>query len=141
MLLQSMASTLWPNILQAILTYTAAEFRGPGVHHNFDDSDSGYDVDMDQKSKGFSSNQRGRIILLGDGTEVLTDSDDTEMFDHSEEDRDLASQVSKAPVTNHEEESKASTTSPDSQYKAAIDEVLPQSTSSSEKKAAITSDN
>lgn len=50
---------------------------------------------MDQKSKSFGGNQRGRIILLGDGTEVLTDSDDTEMFDRSEEDRDLASQVHK----------------------------------------------
>jgi protein phosphatase 2C family protein 2/3 len=59
------------------LTGDVAEFRGPGVHHNFDDSDSGYDVDMDQK-KSFGGNQRGRIILLGDGTEVLTDSDDTE---------------------------------------------------------------
>ncbi|CAL3967833.1 unnamed protein product, partial [Diplocarpon coronariae] len=29
------------------------EFRGPGVHHNFDDSDSGYDVDVDSKSKAF----------------------------------------------------------------------------------------
>lgn len=75
-----------------------AEFRGPGVHHNFDDSDSGYDVDMDQKSKPFGGNQRGRIILLGDGTEVLTDSDDTEMFDHGDEDRDLESQVHKGQV-------------------------------------------
>ena len=38
---------------------------------------------------------KGRIIFLGDGTEVLTDSDDTEMFDNTEEDKDLASQVSK----------------------------------------------
>ncbi len=78
-----------------------AEFRGHGVHHNFDDSDSGYDVDMDQKLKSFGGNQRGRIILLGDGTEVLTDSDDTEMFDRSEEDRDLASQVHKGQATEN----------------------------------------
>ena len=38
---------------------------------------------------------KGRIIFLGDGTEVLTDSNDTEMFDNTEEDKDLASQVSK----------------------------------------------
>jgi len=80
-----------------------AEFRGPGVHHNFDDSDSGYDVDMDQKSKTtFGGNQRGRIILLGDGTEVLTDSDDTEMFDHQEEDKDLDSQVHKGQISGRE---------------------------------------
>jgi len=81
-----------------------AEFRGPGVHHNFDDSDSGYDVEMDQKLKSFGGNQRGRIILLGDGTEVLTDSDDTEMFDQGEEDKDLASQVHKGQTTGHETE-------------------------------------
>lgn len=56
---------------------------------------------MDQKSKSFGGNQRGRIILLGDGTEVLTDSDDTEMFDRSEEDRDLASQVHKGQVVEN----------------------------------------
>ena len=72
------------------------------MHHNFDDSDSGYDVDMDQK-KSFGGNQRGRIILLGDGTEVLTDSDDTEMFDHSEEDKDLVSQVNKGQTTSRDE--------------------------------------
>ncbi|KAI0134733.1 protein phosphatase 2C [Xylariales sp. AK1849] len=73
-----------------------AEFRGPGVHHNFDDSDSGYDMDMENKSKPFGiGGYKGRIIFLGDGTEVLTDSDDTEMFDNAEEDKDLASQVSK----------------------------------------------
>ncbi|RYP89473.1 hypothetical protein DL769_000024 [Monosporascus sp. CRB-8-3] len=72
-----------------------AEFRGPGVHHNFDDSDSGYDLD-ENKSKPFGiGGYKGRVIFLGDGTEVLTDSDDTEMFDNSEEDKDLASQVSK----------------------------------------------
>jgi protein phosphatase 2C family protein 2/3 len=74
-----------------------AEFRGPGVHHNFDDSDSGYDVEDQKQGKSFGiAGYKGRIIFLGDGTEVLTDSDDTEMFDNSEEDKDLASQVSKA---------------------------------------------
>ena len=75
----------------------SAEFRGPGVHHNFDDSDSGYDLEAESRSKAFGigSNNKGRIIFLGDGTEVLTDGDDTEMFDNSEEDKDLASQVSK----------------------------------------------
>ncbi len=73
------------------------------MHHNFDDSDSGYDVDMDQKKSFGGGNQRGRIILLGDGTEVLTDSDDTEMFDHSEEDKDLASQVNKGQRSSRDE--------------------------------------
>jgi protein phosphatase 2C family protein 2/3 len=76
------------------------------VHHNFDDSDSGYDVDMENKSKPFGiGGYKGRIIFLGDGTEVLTDSDDTEMFDNSEEDKDLASQVSKNSTAEEGDES------------------------------------
>ncbi len=73
------------------------------MHHNFDDSDS-YDLDEQNKGKSFGiGGYRGRIIFLGDGTEVLTDSDDTEMFDNSEEDKDLVSQVSKgSPSTSQE---------------------------------------
>ena len=51
-------------------------------------------MDLDQRSRGYGG-RSGRIILLGDGTEVLTDSDDTEMFDQSEEDKDTANQVKK----------------------------------------------
>jgi protein phosphatase 2C family protein 2/3 len=128
--------------LNIALIAKIAEFRGPGIHHNFDDSDSGYDVDMDQKNKPFSTNQKGRIILLGDGTEVLTDSDDTEMFDQQEEDKDLASQVHKGQVTGHKdpEESKAdagiennSSRAPD--YKGVADEKLPSSEVKEENKA------
>lgn len=73
-----------------------AEFRGPGVHHNFDDSDSGFELEGQNQGRSFGiGGYKGRIIFLGDGTEVLTDADDTEMFDNSEEDKDLASQVSK----------------------------------------------
>jgi len=63
-----------------------AEFRGPGAHHSFDhDSPDEYDLDI-HRHQGFGG-RNGRIILLGDGTEVLTDStDDTEMFDHSMDD-------------------------------------------------------
>jgi protein phosphatase 2C family protein 2/3 len=71
-----------------------AEFRGPGVHHNYDDSDSGYDMDM---SRG--PENKGRIILLGDGSEAATGLD-TAMFDHDDEDKDLESQV---PVFKAEE--------------------------------------
>ncbi|EGS18492.1 uncharacterized protein CTHT_0050940 [Thermochaetoides thermophila DSM 1495] len=75
-----------------------AEFRGPGVHHNFDDSDNDYNDNKQSKAFGLAG-YRGRIIFLGDGTEVLTDSDDTEMFDNAEEDKDLASQVSRSSST------------------------------------------
>lgn len=85
----------------------SAEFRGPGVHHNYEDSDSGYEMDAENKGKSFGvGGYRGRIILLGDGTEVLTDSDDTEMFDNADEDKDLESQVSKTPTTASADESK-----------------------------------
>ncbi|ROT41748.1 protein phosphatase 2C [Sodiomyces alkalinus F11] len=76
-----------------------AEFRGPGVHHNFDDREDDYEANLDLKGgRSFGiSGYKGRIIFLGDGTEVQTDSDDTEMFDNADEDKDLESQVSKSP--------------------------------------------
>jgi protein phosphatase PTC2/3 len=39
---------------------------------------------------------------------VLTDSDDTDMFDHSEEDKDTENQVSKGTPATSDEESKRS---------------------------------
>lgn len=50
-------------------------------------------MDMDQRLGGLAG-RSGRIILLGDGTEVLTDAADGEMFD-SDEEKDLANQVQK----------------------------------------------
>ena len=90
---------------------------------------------MDSKLKTFGGNQRGRIILLGDGTEVLTDSDDTEMFDHGDEDKDLDSQVHKGQVTGHEPnnvEPKAGyipekIDSANPEYKSIADKVLSNS--------------
>lgn len=66
------------------------------MRHQFDhDSpDDEYELDLEHRSRGFGG-RNGRIILLGDGTEVLTDSDDAEMFDQSEEDKDTANQVKK----------------------------------------------
>ncbi|KAM0797445.1 protein phosphatase 2C [Usnea florida] len=74
-----------------------AEFRGPGMRQSFEDSGDDYDLDLDQRNRGVGG-RSGRIILLGDGTEIMTDSDETEMFDHEEEDKDLASQVSKGQM-------------------------------------------
>ena len=64
------------------------------MRQNFEDSGDDYDLDADHRNRGVGG-RSDRIILLGDGTEVLTDSDETEMFDHEEEDKDLASQASK----------------------------------------------
>lgn len=60
---------------------------------------------------------KGRIIFLGDGTEVLTDSDDAEMFDNAEEDKDLASQVSKDSSKTEESDTKSTETAPSSEEK------------------------
>jgi len=60
-----------------------AEFRGPGIHHYNDEDD--YEMDMDQRTRHYGS-KSGRIILLGDGTEVLTDSANEDMLDHDEDD-------------------------------------------------------
>ena len=65
-----------------------------GYRRYNEDSGDEYDLDLDQRTRGIGG-RPGRIILLGDGTEVLTDSDDTEMVDHEEEDKDLESQVSR----------------------------------------------
>lgn len=72
-------------------SWPIAEFRGPGIRRQFDDSPDDYDIDLDNHTRGFGV-QPGRIILLGDGTEVLTDAAEEEMFD---EDKDLESQVRK----------------------------------------------
>ena len=65
------------------------------MRHQFDhDSPDEYELDMNNRSRGYGG-RSGRIILLGDGTEVLTDSDDVDMFDHSDEDKDTANQVQK----------------------------------------------
>lgn len=85
-----------------------AEFRGPGTHHRFDDSPDDYDMDMDQRTR-FIGGRAGRIILLGDGTEVLMghshdDDGDIDMEDRGEaeeeEDDDLDEQVQKEDKTS-----------------------------------------
>ena len=89
-------------VLRALLV---AEFRGPGVRNHFEDSGDDYDMDLDSRTRGMGG-RSGRIILLGDGREILTDSDDTEMFDHGEEDKDLESQVSKGHSQSADENSR-----------------------------------
>ncbi|KAF2021499.1 protein phosphatase-like protein 2c [Aaosphaeria arxii CBS 175.79] len=64
-----------------------AEFRGPGVHHNNDDSADDIDMDLDQRFRP-NNGMGGRIILLGDGTEISTEAPDSEMFDQDDEDKD-----------------------------------------------------
>ena len=51
-------------------------------------------MDLDNRFRP-SSGTGGRIILLGDGTEIETDGADNEMFDNDDEEKDLDSQVNK----------------------------------------------
>jgi len=76
-----------------------AEFRGPGVHDRFNqnsyhDDDDDDDLDMDPRARIFGQ-RGGRVILLGDGTEISIghlmdgrhDDDDDEMHDHGHHQR------------------------------------------------------
>lgn len=110
-----------------------AEFRGPGVHHRFDDSPDDYDMDLDQRTRMLDGGRSGRIILLGDGTEVLTDDgdNDADMFDQSdEEEKDLESQVKKGQATasesrNQREETPGPSGEPSDQLKKETAESVP----------------
>lgn len=51
-------------------------------------------MELDSRFRPNNSNG-GRIILLGDGTEVSTGENEHEMFDNEDEDKDLDSQVNK----------------------------------------------
>ena len=73
------------------------------MRRQYEDTDDDFDRDMDQHTRGVGG-RSGRIILLGDGTEVLTDSDEQEMFDHDEEDKDLESQVSRGHMQTESSE-------------------------------------
>ena len=109
---------------------STAEFRGPGVRHRFDDSDD-YEAEVDQRSSGIGGGRSGRIILLGDGTEVLTDSDETEMFDHEEEDKDLDSQVGKGgPQTEESRARSEREETPGPQPQPSKEQVSPTSNKS-----------
>lgn len=100
----SMASSSVLHQTKYSLTIPVAEFRGPGVRHQSErDSPDEYELDLDNRSRGYGG-KNGRIILLGDGTEVLTDSDDAEMFDHSEEDKDTENQVKKGMQGSNDED-------------------------------------
>lgn len=64
------------------------------MRNHFEDGPDDYDVDED-RSRGYGV-RAGRIILLGDGTEILTnhdDDDDDEMFDHADDDQDIVHQT------------------------------------------------
>ncbi|KAL8972614.1 MAG: hypothetical protein Q9183_000448 [Haloplaca sp. 2 TL-2023] len=85
-----------------------AEMRAPGQRgrNRVEDSSDDYDLDLDRQGTG-SGGRSGRVILLGNGTEVLTDSDEQEAFDHEDDDRDLENQVSRHDATASRESTEA----------------------------------
>ena len=62
---------------------TLAEFRGPGTRRQWYDSPDDYDMDMDHRTRTIGGRAE-RVILLGDGTEVLSDSLDNELLEQDE---------------------------------------------------------
>jgi hypothetical protein len=80
------------------LTFCEAEFRGPGAHNRFDASDEDEYMDMDQRTR-LLGGRGGRVILLGDGTEIITgsgDDDDVDMGEAEEvDDSDIEEQIKK----------------------------------------------
>ncbi|KAF9887475.1 Protein phosphatase 2C 2 [Aspergillus nanangensis] len=102
------------------------EFRGPGIRNQFEENPDDYDMDND-RARGFSV-RSGRIILLGDGTELVPEHHDEELFDQTEEDRDLTSQVQRNSPDSTRKEREGT---PGPQGKADTDAVKPQHTSAS----------
>lgn len=80
-----------------------AEFRGPGVHHSSEESGDDFEMGNDKQIR----HRIGRIIMLGDANDVSTEAAETpdvEIFDQSEEDKDLESQVDKGQARLDDEE-------------------------------------
>lgn len=76
----------YPIRILTLRLYSIAELRGPALRQRYN---------REPLSESSPSERSGNIILLGDGRHVLTDGDDTHMFDYGDEDRDLESQASK----------------------------------------------
>ena len=94
------------------------------MRHQFEDGGDDYERDLDQRTRGIGG-RSGRIILLGDGTEVLTDSDETEMFDHDAEDKDLQSQASKGHFQSSEDEAEVEGQGDSASSEASIKKANP----------------
>ncbi|EAS31660.3 protein phosphatase 2C [Coccidioides immitis RS] len=108
-----------------------AQFRGPGVRRQFDDSPDEYDPGLDSRPTGRS----GRIILLGDGTELLTDMGDGEMFENGDR---VSEQESTREVTSSVDEPRnepeASTTEMNPPAPAGVEQSANASTTEEQPK-------
>ncbi|KAJ5549809.1 Protein phosphatase 2C [Penicillium sp. DV-2018c] len=80
-----------------------SEFRGPGIRNQFEDTPDEYDLEM-ERSRGFSV-RSGRTILLGDGTEVIADQHEDELFDQTDVNQGAINQVqNEADLRNDRQE-------------------------------------
>jgi protein phosphatase 2C family protein 2/3 len=80
-------------------------------------------MDLDSRFRP-NNGMGGRIILLGDGTELTTEAPDAEMFDNDNEDKDLDSQVdrSKKDGANGATDAREETPGPQSKTLHAVAE-------------------
>lgn len=126
---------LWCSAISLIQEYFTdsplpilAEFRGPGVHHNYDDSDMDADLDSGNQGQTFGAGgYRGRAILLGDGTQVLTTEESGEEWDNADEENDIKNQVprSSASTDSKDEASKTTTNPSESSNPTAASDAKP----------------
>lgn len=108
-------------ISECLSDFSPAQFRGPRVHDQFDDSPDEFDPTLDANPPKLG--RAGRIILLGDGTEVLTDVGDEDMFDSADEEKDLESQVRKnAPASDNARTDREGTPGPQGDNQAGLTE-------------------
>lgn len=97
-------------------------------------------MDLDSRFRP-NSGPGGRIILLGDGTEVSSNDPEGELFDHEDEDNDLDSQVNKYNKGSDEREgtpgpqSSAQVTESPSSVQTEKSEAPFESTKEDDKKA------
>ena len=83
-----------------------AKIKAPRVRRHPEDSGDEYDLDSDQGSRG-TGGRPGRVILLGNGTELLTDNDEADGFDNDDEEKGRGSQVKKSPLDSIEDDDEA----------------------------------
>ncbi|KKK18425.1 hypothetical protein ARAM_003002 [Aspergillus rambellii] len=94
-----------------------SEFRGPGIRNQFEENPDDYELDND-RIRPFSV-RSGRVILLGDGTELIPEQNDEELFDHAAEDQDLPNQVQRQDADSGRNE-REGTPGPQSKTDASI---------------------
>lgn len=79
-----------------------AERRGPNINCDFEDSDiCAYNFDLNDQAR-YTDSRYGRIIILGDGSEILSDPDDTEIFDNMDEVIDLSDRFNDTNIADYD---------------------------------------